>query len=94
MSAQLSPETPPATVEGSSPMVDMAISPGVAVVEPPTAARLGDNAATDASIAAYLGAGERMQSLMDLTWKTCAGLLVLIVVAWALGMLPVAVRLF
>ncbi len=75
-------------------MVDSATSPGVAAVEPPTAGRLGDNPITDASIAAYLGAGERMQTLMDLTWKTCAGLLVLIVIAWAMGLLPVAVRLF
>jgi hypothetical protein len=72
-------------------MVDMAIPSRVAVVEPP---RLGDNPETDASIAAYLGAGERMQTLMDLTWKSCAVLLALIVIAWAMGLLPVAVRLF
>jgi hypothetical protein len=75
-------------------MVDVTISSGVALVEPPTAVPLADNPATDASIAAYLGAGERMQTLMDLTWKACAGLLVLIVIAWAIGLLPVAVRLF
>ena len=73
-------------------MVDVAISsPRVAVVEPP---QLGDTPETDASIAAYLGAGERMQTLMDITWKSCAGLLVLIVIAWAMGLLPIAVRLF
>lgn len=75
-------------------MVDMAVSPRAAVLEPPTTPRLGDNAATDASIAAYLGAGERMQGLMDVTWKVCAVVLALIVVAWALGVLPVAVKLF
>ena len=73
-------------------MVDVAIpAPHVAVVE---RSSLGDTPETDASIAAYLGAGERMQTLMDLTWKSCAVLLVLIVIAWAMGVLPVAVRLF
>ena len=75
-------------------MVDMAVSSNVAVLEPPVAPRLGDNPETDASIAAYLGAGERMQTLMDLTWKTCAVLLALIVIAWAMGLLPIAVKLF
>jgi hypothetical protein len=75
-------------------MVDRAIAPGVAVAAPSAPARLGEDPLTDASIAAYLGAGERMQSLMDLTWKSCAVLLVLIAVAWALGLLPIAVRLF
>ncbi len=74
-------------------MVDVAISERVAVPEP-TAPRLGDNPEVDASIAAYLGAGERMQTLMDITWKSCAALLVLIVIAWAMGLLPIAVRLF
>jgi hypothetical protein len=91
---KLSPETPPATVEGSLPVVDMALTPNAAVLEPPEAQHLGDSPATDASIAAYLGAGERMQTLMDITWKICAALLVLIVIAWAMGLLPVAVRLF
>ena len=75
-------------------MVDMALTPHVAVVEPSVAPHLGDSPETDASIAAYLGAGERMQTLMDITWKICAALLVLIVIAWAMGVLPVAVRLF
>ncbi len=48
----------------------------------------------DASIAAYLGAGARMQTLMDLTWKLCAILAVLVALAWALRLLPVAARLF
>jgi hypothetical protein len=73
-------------------MVDMAVSPGVAA--PPSAAPLGDSPATDASIASYLGAGERMQALMDVTWKTCAVVLVLVALAWAFGLLPGAVRLF
>ncbi|MCA1648257.1 MAG: hypothetical protein LC797_23305 [Chloroflexi bacterium] len=75
-------------------MVDLANAPGAGVIDAPAITRLGDNAAVDASIAAYLNAGERMQTRMDLTWKTCAGLLVLIVIAWAMGLLPVAVRLF
>jgi hypothetical protein len=33
-------------------------------------------------------------ALSDLGWKLCVGLVVLIVVAWAVGALPAAVRLF
>ncbi len=75
-------------------MVELAVSPGVPVVAPPTVAKLADNPAVDASIAAYLGAGERMQTLMDITWKACAVLLAIIVLAWAMGILPIAVKLF
>ena len=60
----------------------------------PTAAWLGDNPATNASIAAYLGAGERMRGLMDVTWTLRAVLIVLVLLAWAVGLLPGAVKLF
>jgi len=75
-------------------MVESAISPTLAVVARAVPPRLGDTPETNASIAAYLGAGERMQTLMDIAWKACAVLLALIVIAWALGMLPGAVKLF
>jgi hypothetical protein len=35
-----------------------------------------------------------MQTLMDITWKTCAVVLVLIALAWVFGLLPGAVKLF
>jgi hypothetical protein len=47
-----------------------------------------------ASIDAYLGAGERAAVLFDVAWKLCVGLMVLTLVTWALGLLPGAVQLF
>jgi hypothetical protein len=73
---------------------------------PPTAAaptaEAGARVATEpprspeaqASTERYLGSGDRMAALLDPVWKLCVGLMVLIVVAWALGVLPGAVRLF
>jgi hypothetical protein len=51
-------------------------------------------AADRASMDAYLIAGERMAVLLDVVWKLCVALMVLTLAAWALGMLPGAVRLF
>jgi hypothetical protein len=79
-------------------MVDVVVplrNPGIGVVElAPTAQQLSASAAIDASIDAYLGAGDGMAMIMGLTLKVCAALIVLIAVAWALGVLPGAVRLF
>ncbi len=50
--------------------------------------------ATTASIDAYLESGERIRGLTDLALKVCMALLVLIAVAWAVGVLPGAVKLF
>ena len=69
-------------------------SDSAVVVQPDRQPSLADNPVTQASIAAYLGSAERMLAVTDLTWKMCAGLLVVIVVAWALGVLPGAIRLF
>ena len=55
---------------------------------------LADNPAAQASIATYIGSAERMLAVTDLTWKVCAGLLVVILIAWATGVLPGAIRLF
>lgn len=52
------------------------------------------SAADQASIDAYLGAGERAAVLFDVAWKLCVGLMVLTLVTWALGLLPGAVQLF
>ena len=74
-------------------MVASTSDSAVAVRLAPTPS-LADNPATEASIATYLGSAERMLAVTDLTWKLCAALLVLILVAWAAGILPGAVRLF
>jgi hypothetical protein len=68
--------------------------PAHTVVEPSTPTWLAESAAADASIAAYLKAGERMRLIMDLTMIVCVGLLLLVIVAWTMGVLPGAVRLF
>jgi hypothetical protein len=54
---------------------------------------LADNPATQASIATYIGSAERMLAVTDVTWKVCAGLLVVILIAWTAGVLPGAIRL-
>ena len=63
------------------------------VVQPVRQPSLTDDPATRASIAAYLGSAERMLAVTDITWKVCAGLLVIVLVAWTLGVLPGAIRL-
>lgn len=75
-------------------MVQLASAPTASVVAPNPSAHLLDNAATDASTAAYLASSERMGVVVDLCWKVCAGLIVLVVLAWAVGVLPGAVKLF
>ena len=63
------------------------------VLQPARQSSLADNPATQASIAAYLGSAERMLAVTDLTWKVCAVLLVIVLVAWAAGVVPGAIRL-
>jgi hypothetical protein len=79
-------------------MVDAVVPapvPVIPVVAPPhTVASLGSTAEIEASINAYLGAGDGMATIMGLTLWACAALIALIAVAWALGVLPGAVRLF
>jgi hypothetical protein len=75
-------------------MVAITIEPPISQTGPPAAAWLGDTLAANASIAAYVRAGERMLSLMDATCKACAVLFVVVALAWILGVLPGAVRLF
>ena len=64
------------------------------VVQPARQSSLLDTPAAQASIAAYLGSAERMLAVTDIAWKACAGLMVLILIAWAAGILPGAIRPF
>lgn len=75
-------------------MVDLAAAATGSVAEPQTTVRLLDDAATEASVAAYLAAGERMGVFVDICWKVCAGLMVLVALAWVFGLLPAAVKVF
>jgi hypothetical protein len=52
------------------------------------------NQSINDGIDAYLGAGDHMAMIMDITGKICMGLIALIALAWALGVLPGAVKLF
>ena len=47
-----------------------------------------------ASTNRYIASAERVLVVADVGWKLGVGLIVLIVVAWAMGVLPGAVRLF
>jgi hypothetical protein len=53
----------------------------------------GDPAAT-ASTTRYVASAERVLVLSDMGWKLGVGVVVLTVIAWGLGVLPGAVRLF
>ena len=76
-------------------VIDPPQGPRVPIADPSTpAAPLGTSAAATASIDAYLGAGDGMAMIMGLTLKVCGVLIVLIALAWAIGMLPGAVKLF
>jgi hypothetical protein len=74
---------PPVTIATTPPMIS-----------DQTAAWLGDNPATDASIAAYNRAGEHMRTLMDAILKAGVVVFVLVAAAWLIGLLPGAARLF
>jgi hypothetical protein len=56
-------------------------------------AGLIDRPETRASIGAYVDAGNRMLTVMDMTLKVCVVVFAVVAVAWALGILPGAVRL-
>jgi hypothetical protein len=72
-------------------VVSTPAQPG-ASTQPPGQLELVESA-TDASIARYMASGERVYALMDTGWKVLAALGVLILVAWALGALPGAIKL-
>ena len=75
-------------------MVASTGAPLIAVAEPSNQSSLVERPATDASIAAYMASGEHVRGLMDLVWKVCLGLVVVVALAWVFGALPGAVRLF
>jgi hypothetical protein len=52
------------------------------------------SAATQSGVDAYLASAERMRGVADWTMKAGIVLVLLVLVAWALGVLPGAVRLF
>jgi hypothetical protein len=72
----------------------MVASPAATTLYPAAESGLTDSPAARASIARYIASGERVRGLMDLMWKAALGLIVLIVLAWASGLLPGAVKLF
>ena len=75
-------------------MVASTGAPARADAQPLIESDLADSPTDMASAARYAASGERALSLSDLGWKVCLGLVVLLVVAWAVGVLPGAVRLF
>jgi hypothetical protein len=70
-------------------MIDTSVAPPPAVLV--HAAPL--SVASDASIAAYLAAGDRVHMLAGIFGLVCVALVALLMVTWALGLLPGTVRL-
>ena len=66
----------------------------IALPEQPSSADFVDTPATLASIAGYLASGERTGEVANLAFKVFTGLLVLIALAWLVGVLPGAVKVF
>ena len=81
-------------MEGPVSMVAGSEALAHTVAQSPYAPMPVDSPAVDASIARYRLAGERVRGLADVVWKLCVGLMVLVALAWTLGILPGAVRLF
>jgi hypothetical protein len=75
-------------------MVASSADPAVALTEQPPSARLADTPTTTASTAHYLESGERTRRLMRLAFTLCVAVLVVVALAWMLGVLPGAVKLF
>jgi hypothetical protein len=88
----LSLETPPATVGRTLSLVASIGTPAVAAGQRLDESDLSDS--PSASIAQYLDSGKRVEALTDFVWKIGIGLVVLVVLAWAVGALPGAVKLF
>ncbi len=58
------------------------------------ASGMAERPASTASTTGYVASAERVLAVSDVGWKPGIGLVVLIGIAWAFGVLPVAVRLF
>ena len=66
----------------------------VAAEQPPAKSSQASIEAVNTSIARYLAAADRVRILTDVGLKVCVALLVLVALAWAIGLLPGAVKLF
>ena len=66
----------------------------VSLVDAPASTVPPPSAETQPSTAEYLASADRTADLAGLGWKACAVLAVLVLAAWALGVLPAAARLF
>ena len=75
-------------------MVASTGAPAAAAAQSRIDSELAESPAATASASRYVASADRVLALSDLGWKLCVGLVVLIVVAWAVGALPAAVRLF
>ena len=75
-------------------MVATTGAPASAGAKPLITAPLAETPAATASTTRYAASAERVLAVSDVGWKLGVGLVVLIVIAWAVGVLPGAVRLF
>ena len=75
-------------------MVAFTRAPATADAQSLIAAPIAESPAASASTTRYLTSADRVLALSDVGWKLGVGLTVLIVIAWAIGVLPGAVRLF
>ena len=75
-------------------MVTSMGAPEGSAAQVPGEVRLVESSAASADMDRYLVSGERVGSLLDIGWKVCVALGVLLLIAWALGVLPGAVKLF
>ena len=66
----------------------------IALTEQTSSAGSADTPGTTASTASYLESGERARRLTVLALTLCVAVLLLVALAWALGILPGAVNLF
>ncbi len=69
-------------------------APAVADAQPLIDSHFGESPAASASTTRHLASAERVLGMTDVGWKLGVGLVVLIAIAWAIGLLPGAVRLF
>ena len=76
------------------PLVATTGAPATADAQPLINSDSGESPAASASTTRYLASADRVLGMTDVGWKLCVGLVVLIVIAWAIGVLPGAVRLF
>ena len=66
----------------------------VGLLDAPAYTLPAPTAAAQQSTVDYLASAERTAVLAGQGWKACAALAVLVLAAWALGVLPAAARLF